>query len=68
VGIISEIAAHPLPQWLEQGLSVCINTDNTLLSGVDALEESRRAEAIPGVGPSGIARAHRFGHAAAFSR
>jgi len=68
VGIISEIAAHPLPQWLEQGLSVCINTDNTLLSGVDAPEESRRAEAIPGVGPSGIARAHRFGHAAAFSR
>lgn len=68
VGAISEIAAHPLPSWLAAGLKVCLNTDNTLLSGVDAPEESRRAAAIPGVGLDGISRAHRAGHAAAFVR
>jgi len=68
VGIIPEIAAHPLPDWLDAGLKVCINTDNTLLSDVGAAEETVRAQGIPGVGKAGIMRAHAHGHEAKFDR
>jgi len=68
VGAIENIAAHPLPQWLDQGLRACINTDNTLLSDVDAAEEARRVLQIPGMDLARIDRATAFGHTAAFAR
>ena len=65
-GAIAALAAHPLPRWLERGLKACINTDNTLLSDVDAPEEHRRAASIPGMSEALLQRAIEYGHAAAF--
>jgi len=67
-GVIASVDDHPLPQWLAAGLRVCINTDNTLLSAVDATEEHRRAAAIPAMTPALLQRAIDHGHAAAFGR
>ena len=65
-GIIPNAAAHPIPQWLSLGLSVCICTDNTLLSDVDAPTEHARVAAIPGMTPQRIQQAIASGHRAAF--
>lgn len=67
-GVIPAIAAHPLPRWLREGVRACINTDNTLLSDVDAAEEHRRARGISGMDDALLAAAVRFGHEAAFRR
>ncbi len=67
-GAIPALAAHPLGRWLERGIPVCINTDNTLFSAVDAPEEHRRALRIEGVDEAGLRRAIACGHAAAFRR
>ena len=48
--VLTEIVtnnSHPLPRWLALGVRACVNTDNTLLSSVDAPEEWRRAAGIP---------------------
>ena len=67
-GVIASVAKHPLPHWLDRGVRACINTDNTLLSVVDAPEEHRRVRAIPGMDDEKMARAIAFGHAARFRR
>jgi adenosine deaminase len=67
-GVIADVAAHPLPRWLAAGVRACINTDNTLLSSVDAREENRRARAIPGMTDALFARALACGHEGAFTR
>jgi adenosine deaminase len=65
---IARVSEHPLRSWLERGVRACINTDNTLLSSVDAVEEHRRVRAIPGMTDELLARAVAHGHAAAFRR
>ena len=65
-GVIPGPHAHPLPRWLDAGLSVCICTDNTLLSAVNSPEEHRRVVGIPGMDPAKLAAAVAAGHAAAF--
>ncbi len=65
---IARLEDHPLPQWLRRGVRACINTDNTLLSAVDAPEEHRRARSIPGMTDELLARAIANGHSAAFDR
>lgn len=67
-GAVGDLAAHPLAGMLAGGLRVTVCTDNTLFSAVDAPGEYRRAAAIPGVGPAGLARLAAFGHGAAFPR
>ncbi len=67
-GVVPDIAAHPLPRWLDQGVRVCVNTDNTLLSGVTASEEHARAARIPGMTADKVAAVVAHGHAAAFRR
>jgi len=64
---IAPIEDHPLPKWLARGIRACINTDNTLLSAVDAPEEHRRVRAIPGMTDELLARAIANGHEAAFT-
>ena len=66
VGVIGEVAEHPFPRWLDLGVRACINTDNTLLSAVDAPQEHRRVLAIPGMDAPRLVRAVRYGHEAAF--
>jgi len=68
VGAIDSIKDHPLPHWLRKGVKVCVCTDNTLLSAVDAGEELRRAANIPGMSPQLLEQAVHNGHEAAFSR
>jgi adenosine deaminase len=67
-GVISAVEAHPLPRWLALGVRVCVNADNTLLSGVTAADELRTMAALPGVGDAGVARLIEYGRAAAFRR
>jgi adenosine deaminase len=67
-GVIPCVEEHPLARWLTLGVRVCVNTDNTLLSAVDAPEELRRARTIPGVDDAALLRLVEFGHAAAFRR
>lgn len=67
-GAVPSAEAHPLARWLDAGVRVCICTDNTLLSAVDAPEEHRRARALPGMDDAKLARAIACGHAAAFRR
>jgi adenosine deaminase len=65
-GIIDRVEDHPMAAWLEQGVRVCVNTDNTLLSAVSASEEHARAGRIRGMTPALLAQAVAHGHAAAF--
>lgn len=68
VGAIPSVSEHPLAEWLRLGVQVCVNPDNTLLSGVTASEEHRRASRLTGIGAEEMARMIAAGHAAAFSR
>ncbi|MBI5513626.1 MAG: adenosine deaminase [Deltaproteobacteria bacterium] len=65
---VPSLDAHPLPRWLDLGVKACVNTDNTLLSGVDAPTEHRRALSIPGMTLEKLQRAIANGHQGAFSR
>ncbi|MCB9598132.1 MAG: amidohydrolase family protein [Sandaracinaceae bacterium] len=65
-GAIARVDAHPLPRWLELGVKVCVNPDNTLFSNVTASEEHRRARMIDGMTADKLDAAIAFGHAAAF--
>jgi adenosine deaminase len=67
-GVIAATRDHPLPKWLERGVRACINTDNTLLSAVNAPEEYANARAIPGMSDELLEKAVAFGHSAAFRR
>jgi adenosine deaminase len=67
-GCFAAIEDHPLARWLDLGIKACVNTDNTLLSDVDAREEHRRASFITGMDDIKLARAIAFGHAARFAR
>ncbi|MCA9708632.1 MAG: adenosine deaminase family protein [Myxococcales bacterium] len=67
-GVIARIEDHPIARWLERGVRVCINTDNTLMSGVDAQAEHARVAGIPGMTAERLRQAVAHGHAAAFGR
>lgn len=67
-GAIAALAEHPLPGWLESGVRATINTDNTLLSAVDAPGEYARAARLPGMTPEAVTACAAVGHAAAFRR
>ena len=67
-GVVASIAEHPIAQWLARGVRVCIATDNTLMSRVDARQEHARVAEIPGMTPSRLRQAIAYGHAAAFRR
>ena len=67
-GAIPSIDAHPLPRWLDLGVRACVCPDNTLLSGVTAREEHRRALSIPGMTVEKLLLAVTNGHRAAFRR
>lgn len=67
-GVIPNVAAHPLPRWLDLGVRACINSDNTLLSATTATEEHARAKRIPGMDDVKLARAIANGHEGAFRK
>jgi len=42
-GVVAAYAQHPLPVYLRRGLPVTLNTDNTVISGIDLPSEYRLA-------------------------
>ncbi|MCB9765702.1 MAG: hypothetical protein H6739_38365 [Alphaproteobacteria bacterium] len=68
VGAIPAVEAHPIPRWVALGVPVCVCTDNTLLSAVDAPTEHARIAAIPGMDEAAMRAVIAQGHAAAFGR
>lgn len=67
-GIIDRTEDHPLPRWLELGIRACINTDNTLMSHVDAPQEHALVARIPGMTEDRLQQAIVHGHRGAFVR
>jgi adenosine deaminase len=63
-GAIASAEAHPLAAWIAAGVSVCICTDNTLLSSTTLRRELELARGL--VGESGLSRLIETGHRAAF--
>ncbi len=66
--VIAQVADHPLKQWLNAGVRVCVCPDNTLLSAVDAPRELERVRAIPGVTAADLEVMVENGHRGAFPR
>lgn len=67
-GVIPEISAHPLKKWLELGVRVCVNTDNTLFSQIDAPTELELTRSIPGVTNDDLQKLVENGHSGRFHR
>lgn len=67
-GIFAAVSEHPIVRWLERGVRVCVCTDNTLLSDVDAPTEHARVAAIPGMTEAHLERVIESGHRARFRR
>lgn len=68
VGAIPNRRAHPLVQWMERGVPVCICTDNTLLSAVNAPEEYAHVQQAFQLNTGQIQTLIQNGHRAAFHR
>jgi adenosine deaminase len=68
VGAIDTIEDHPLVQWMNAGVRVCLNTDNTLLSGTTSPREHALAISRLGLAPDESNQLRETGHSAAFSR
>lgn len=67
-GAIESMSDHPLPRWMERGVQVCICTDNTLFSEVDAPEEYRRVARNLRLTDAQLRTLAETGRAAAFNR
>jgi adenosine deaminase len=68
VGVIDSVEEHPLSRWLDLGVRVCVNCDNTLLSAVTSSEEHRRVAQIPGMTSAKLQRLLDCGREGAFPR
>jgi adenosine deaminase len=67
-GVIARVEDHPLPQWIDAGVRVCVCADNTLLSATTAREELARVARLPGMDEAKLRRVIAYGHAGAFRR
>jgi adenosine deaminase len=67
-GVIARLDEHPIAQWAALGVRVCVCTDNTLFSGIDAAQEHAGVRALPGMTEAWFADIVARGHAAAFPR
>jgi adenosine deaminase len=59
-------AEHPLKHYYDEGLTVCICTDNRLMSGVTLTEEFERARDDLGFDRDGLVRVARMGFESAY--
>ncbi len=66
-GVVKDLQHHPLPQWLDKGIKVCVNTDNTYFSNIVLSEEYSNALTIPGMTENKTQHCIRYGFEAAFS-
>jgi aminodeoxyfutalosine deaminase len=63
--IVGELAEHPLPQMLDAGILVTLNSDDPPMFGTDLSNEYRAAHSL-GLGPDVLAQLARNGVQAAF--
>jgi aminodeoxyfutalosine deaminase len=63
--IVGELAEHPLPQMLDAGILVTLNSDDPPMFGTDLLNEYRAAHSL-GLGPDVLAQLARNSVQAAF--
>jgi adenosine deaminase len=66
-GVVGAYAAHPLRQYLDEGLRVCLCTDNRLISGVTLAGEYEHARDDLGCTWSELVRIARAGFECAFT-
>ena len=66
-GVIRSLAEHPIRQWLDAGVKVCLCTDNTLLSSVSSSEEHDAVQSATGLSTAQRDRVLAIGHHATFS-
>jgi len=67
-GVVASVDEHPLVKWLNLGVRVCVNADNTYLSGVNARDEHEHVRRIAGMDEAKWQRLVETGHAGAFRR
>jgi adenosine deaminase len=65
-GVIQSVSEHPIGTWLDHGVRVCVNTDNTLLSAIQQSTELHRVRQIPGMSDSKLLATIATGHEACF--
>ena len=65
-GAFASLAAHPIKQMIEAGLSVSCSTDNRLMSGVSLSDELAAVYAAPGLSMAQLAETMRAAVAASF--
>jgi adenosine deaminase len=67
-GVVESVDTHPLVKWLDRGVRVCVNADNTYLSGVTARDEYEAVRGLAGMNEEKWRRLVEMGHQAAFRR
>ncbi len=67
-GAIERVEDHPLPLWLDRGLSVVLCADNTLFSETTVPEEIEAALRIPGVTREALGKSLARGQETGFAR
>ena len=67
-GVVASVETHPLVKWLDRGVRVCVNADNTFLSGVTARDEYEHVRRIEGMDETKWRKLVETGHQAAFRR
>ncbi|HZD72113.1 MAG TPA: adenosine deaminase [Actinomycetes bacterium] len=53
-GIVADLAAHPLPRLIEEGLLVTLNSDDPPMFGTSLRDEYITAARVLGIGPAGL--------------
>lgn len=67
-GVIESVSAHPIAEWIRLGVSVSVNTDNTLLSQIDLPTELERTRQACHLSADDIAYTLECGRRALFHR
>ena len=66
LGVVDRIEDHPLPQLIEAGVQVTLNSDDPPMFGTTLADEYRLAAGVLGLSPSAIADVARAGVRASF--
>jgi adenosine deaminase len=66
-GVVSSYATHPLRRYFDEGVRVCLCTDNRLMSGVTLTREYEHAHSELGFSRSELAHVARTGFESAFA-
>jgi aminodeoxyfutalosine deaminase len=65
-GLVADLAAHPLPRLIEEGLVVTLNSDDPPMFGTSLRDEYITAARVLGIGPAGLRDLARNAARAAF--